>query len=126
MSTTENPAGTLRRAATLMRERAETATPGPWWPVAGIWQTETFAAVLGPKGIPEDAGTWLMATGRGAASQEADADHAASWHPLVALAVADWLEREASLIDSQVFPQSDPAMERYPLAVACAYLGEAS
>ena len=55
-----------------------------------------------------------------------DAEYIASWHPLVALAVAGLLEREAALIEAQVFPQSDPVMERYPLAVARAYLGEAT
>ena len=87
------PAEELRAAAKLMRERATAATPGPWHRVAGIWHGETFAAVIGAKGDPEDAETWLMATGRGC--READAHHAASWHPLVALAVADWLDAEA-------------------------------
>ena len=59
------------------------------------------------------------------------AGFAAAWWLLgkiafAADAVAGWLEREAALIDAQVFPQSDPVMERYPLAVARAYLGEAS
>ena len=89
------PAAELRAAAKAMRWRAQAATEGPWQPVAGIYGTETFAAVIGPQGKAEDAETWLMATGHGAASQEADADHAASWHPGVALAVADWLEETA-------------------------------
>ena len=100
MSTTETTAGLLRRAAKTMRERAEAATQGPWWPVAGIWQAETFAAVIGPKGVPEDAETWLMATGRGAVCQEADADHAASWHPLVAADFAAVLEAAADEMDA--------------------------
>lgn len=114
----ENPAETLRRAAALMRERAEAATPGPWRPVAGLWRTETFAAVIGPKGVPDDAGTWLMATGRGAASQEADADHAASWHPLVALAVADCLDAAATAWETGDVGWGEA------LAVARAYLGQ--
>lgn len=118
----ENPAETMRRAAAQMRERAEAATPGPWKHAPGSWLGETYAAVLDTGGIPQDPTTWLMATGRGGPSREADAVHAASWHPLVALAVADWLDREAALLDAQVFPQSDPVMERYPLAVARTYL----
>jgi hypothetical protein len=114
----ESPAETLRRAAKRMRERAGTATPGPWRPVAGIWQSETFAAVIGPKGVPENAETWLMATGHGAASQEADADHASSWHPGVALAVAEWLDAAAQAWDERM--EWDEA-----LIVARAYLGEA-
>jgi hypothetical protein len=94
-SVSDTTAETLRRAAGLMRERAERATPGPWQPVAGVWQTETFAAVIGPNGVPENAETWLMATGRGAASQEADAEHAASMHPGVVAPLADLLDEVA-------------------------------
>ena len=120
----ENPAGTIHRAAKLMRERAEAATPGPWRPVAGIWQTETFAAIIGAKGIPEDAETWLMATGHGAASQEADADHAASWHPLAALAVARWLESLNGIEFSEYGPMTEELS--HALVIARAYLGEPS
>lgn len=118
----ESPAETMRRAAALMRERAKAATPGPWRPVAGIWGTETFAAVIGSEGVPEDAGTWLMATGRGAASQEADADHASSWHPLVALPVAEWLDEVADDRHACL----DAWVERAAFKVARAYLGQAS
>jgi hypothetical protein len=40
------PAETIRRAASLMRERAEAATEGPWHPVAGIWGDEIATAVI--------------------------------------------------------------------------------
>jgi hypothetical protein len=103
-----------------MRERATGATPGPWHRVAGIWQAETFAAVIGAKGVPEDAETWLMATGRGC--READAHHAASWHPLVALAVADWLDEVAA--DSHA--SLDAWVENAALRIARAYTGGAS
>ena len=127
MSTTEEavtPAALLRKAAANMRERAQAATPGPWWPVAGIWQAETFAAVIGPKGVPEDAETWLMATGRGAVCQEADADHAASWHPLVAAAVAEWLEASAEHAERAESEGASIHPDSYALKVARAYLGE--
>lgn len=117
------PAETIRSAARLMRERAAAATPGPWRPVAGIWGAETFAAVIGRNGVAEDAETWLMATGHGAASQEADADHAASWHPVVALAVADWLDIEAAAVERGL-PDSSGSIHP-ALRVARAYLGEA-
>lgn len=80
----------LRKAASLMRERAEAATPGPW--------------------IPFDA----------------DADHIASWHPAVALAVADWLDATADDWDRSTapIPVSDIRLDaRAALAVARAYLG---
>jgi len=127
------PAETLRSAAALMRERAEKATRGPWRPVAGIWGSETFAAVIGRGGVPEDAETWLMATGRGGLSQEADADHAASWHPLVALAVADWLESTATDADDARLMADrtwsygycdSPAGIEAALKIARPYLGE--
>jgi hypothetical protein len=121
-STAATPAETLRAAATLMRERATAATPGPWRPVAGLWKTETFAAVIGPKGVAENAETWLMATGRGAVSQEADADHAASWHPGVALAVADWLGIEAAALERGLPDKS--GTKHAALRIARAFLGE--
>lgn len=89
------PAEELRAAAKLMRERAEAATPGPWHPASRVWEQETFAAVLGPEGDGDHPRTWLMATGTNPVSREANASHAASWHPGVALAVADWLARFA-------------------------------
>jgi len=122
--TTQTPAALLRKAAADMRERAQAATPGPWWPVAGVWQTETFAAVIGPEGVAEDAETWLMATGRGPVSQEADADHAASWHPLVALAVAEWLDAAADTAMRYEAERAWMHPDSYALKVARAYLGE--
>lgn len=75
-----------------MRERAEKATPGPWhgddaYPhgEAIVWAGQaTVAEVSMP--IPPEFGL----DGR------ADREHIASWHPAVALAVADWLEAEAT------------------------------
>lgn len=76
----------LRKAASLMRERAEAAMTSlsdnmPEW--------HSAAALMG------DGKT------------EGDAEHIASWHPAVALAVADWLEAEATSLD---------AMERFQAA----------
>jgi hypothetical protein len=56
-----------------------------------------------------------------------DAEHIASWHPAVALAVADWLD---SLVDAMTNPDapnsgvSTDREERHALAVARAYLGD--
>jgi hypothetical protein len=118
-----------------MREHAEKIAPGPWaWEMTGekdsSWavgfvQDEAGNTLSGQlehgKGIVIDGVCEGLA---GCTAYRPAAEHVASWHPAVALAVADWLEREAALIDAQVFPQSDPVMERYPLAVARAYLGE--
>jgi hypothetical protein len=116
------PAGELRAAAKLMRERARAATPGPWAVAAGTWQDETFAAVLGPGGDPGNAETWLMATGRGAVNQVADACHAAFMHPGVGLALADWLEAEAERAE-RPGGLALHSLSPGPLAVARACLG---
>ncbi len=102
------PAETLRAAARLMRERAQAATPGPWI-VAGLHR----------QGVASTAhhGGTTGVVGLGY-TQEIDATHIASWHPAVALAVADWLDEEAAWTG-----QGD---DKHALAVARAYLGEAS
>ncbi len=110
----------LRQAAALMRERAEAATPSPWvlW-VDGIYRN------------PEqnDQG-WLQYDARIAEVgddpddfvTEPDADHIASWHPAVALAVADWLDHAAESADLNRTPYVDDHY-RAALKVATAYLG---
>ena len=129
----ETLAETIRRAAVLVRERAAEAEkegygsshPGrPWCPewtwsvVRHVERNLDAECTAHPWGSENegDCNTWGRYAGY----------HIAAMHPGVALALADWLEREAALIDAQVFPQSDPAMEKYPLAVARTYLGEAS
>jgi hypothetical protein len=106
------PAETLRSAATLMRQRADKAPSGPWRVEAGH---------LG--GMPE----YVMSADDGGAVAESwrepgAAAHCASWHPLVALAVADWLEIEAAVVERQL-PDGSGVIHQ-ALAVARAYLGE--
>lgn len=69
----------LRQAAGLMRERAAAATHGPWGrdEIGDVWMEEA-------DGQP------VLVSRR---STDDDAAHIASWHPTVALAVADWLDR---------------------------------
>lgn len=97
----------LRRAAALMRERAKgahraTEVSGvPWYPVEQILGKVVWAE---------------------------DAEHIASWHPAVALAVADWLDATATRIDAGRDPQHGGRRNhswrgsREALAVARAYL----
>lgn len=118
---TMTPAEELRAAAALMRERAEAATPGTWSPAFVQFQDEPYAAVLGPEGKAEEPQTWLMATGHGGASQESDADHAASWHPLVAQAVAEWLETEAHMAEAR--GNGAEGQTFHALKIARAYIG---
>lgn len=111
-------AETLRRAAALMRERAESASGSPWQHVA--IEDEDGAAdsyvisLTGFTSIGEDVGE-AMAVG--------DAEHIASWHPAVALAVAGLLEFAAPF-GNQPQPYS-PTVE-HAMTIARAYLGESS
>lgn len=108
-------AETLRRAAALMRERAEAATPGPWL----VEDDEIEFNVLVDEGGP---GVMYVARqfNQGHSEGERDAEHVASWHPDVALAVADWLDIAAIVVERTGEPTE---MVRGALAVATAYLG---
>jgi hypothetical protein len=64
------------------RKAADSATPGPWQAVTGVWsadgeQEETFPAVIASLGDPAKPETWLMAAGRGSPDPEANAEFAA-------------------------------------------------
>jgi hypothetical protein len=106
----------LRRAAAKMRERAEAVTPGPWSEVADGELMGCFAVVAGgenqftiaPAVIPMNA------------------EHIASWHPAVALAVADWLDRCAEFAAREDGNGRPWACDTNALKVARAYLGEPS
>lgn len=114
----------LREAATLLRETAQAATPGPWAAADGL----VFGG-FGPILRPHYRG-----------QQEQDTLNAiavATMHPGVALALADWLDEVGSglaaafaddgvLIDSVVYPlvlQKRFREVRHPIAVAAAVLG---
>ena len=108
-------AETLRRAAALMRERAEAATSGPWLADRVHSGGVMGVAVTAPVELTAD-GSIIGVTD---IVVPADGHHIASWHPAVALAVADWLDEAADVADMNGFIESDAA-----LAVARAYLGE--
>jgi hypothetical protein len=118
-------AETLRRAASLMRERAERATAGvcPEWTRQAIRHIARNCEIEccyshgddSPETVPHDSDGDSEATW----SRYDDADHVASWHPVVALAVADLLDRVAYTSEA-VGAEPSPDMT----AVALAYLGE--
>lgn len=112
-------ARTLRRAAALMRERAQAATAGPWSLVPGAANVWHF---------PEEGAPAVVVKAIGRAVGMSDAEHIASWHPAVALAVADWLDVAAdspTCICDCHLADGDPHCEHSAaLAVARAYLGE--
>jgi hypothetical protein len=94
----------LRRAAALMRERVEALSLPPFGDAVEDWTSE-----------------WLVSAG----FDGADADHIASWHPDVALAVAKSLDTLAEAVEDDYFDLGDFVV-RDALAVARAYLGECS
>ena len=112
------PAETLRSAAKLMRERAEKATPGPWKPM--VLGSEGYL-VLADWGTVRDRGRHRV--GRFGLKDwdgdRADAEYVAGMQPLVALAVADWLDRFSD--DIYCYGISE---HKHALAIARAYLGE--
>lgn len=127
-SKTDTTGETIRRAAALMRERAEGCEARGWH-----WEA------LGDKGYPQrvtsDGNVALIAeTFIDPAHRPYEAEHIASWHPLVAVAVADLLEEVARQYDAPSCDSPDGVCngcERREdfndaLWLACAYLGEAS
>lgn len=115
----------LRRAADLMRERAEGAQGASWtWAPFDMHPTQTRVTVA-----VIDAGERLLADMSPSGFEDdhpdpvANAAHVASWHPTVARAVADWLDHMAQWFESPAWRED--AINLHPAtAVARAYLGE--
>lgn len=112
----------LRLAATKIRETANAATPGPWTadPVRPRYITtaapiDIDEADWGPEGhtayrlgTMQDPNAWRYA----------DVTYIALMSPPVALAMADWLDEAADMIDAEDVGQSD-----HPLRIANLILG---
>jgi hypothetical protein len=97
-------ASVLREAAASIRERAAAASAqsGPEWTTSAR----------------DDGAVWVEPAHLGLHGYRSTAVHIASWHPAVALAVADWLEVAADRMD--VFGEDS---QPKALATARAYLG---
>lgn len=123
----------LREAAALMRERAWAATPGPWW----VHRAQPEVVWYGDEALTyrldehPDAATniewdqWAASTGQlswGDLREQTDAEHIASWHPNVAVAVAAWLDSHADIHTLRTCDERLTA-PCPALAVARAYLG---
>jgi hypothetical protein len=136
MASETTPAETLRSAAKLMRKRAEAATRGPWT------TSEKHGRDIADEGfsdvrVTSAAGDVAIAYYSNLIEPDADdAEHIASWHPLVALAVAGWLEWTAADADDAVRQVhlhtwswrycDNPAGIESALRIARLYLGEVS
>lgn len=120
---------TLRRAASQMRERAESATQGPWSGEAIGSEGHHVFAPEGSRAPMKGRARVAACTWRAWNETDVDAEHIASWHPDVALAVADLLDNEASLIIAvdaipEFFGATNSARVDLLLALARTYLGE--
>lgn len=118
---TAPPSVLLREAARIMRERAKAATPGPW-------EAGRIGLMGGRVGlvITQPHGSFVMVDRDNEARIE-DAKHIASWHPAVALAVADWLDYAAARAECKIANGGGEvpvwSHERDALSVARVYLG---
>lgn len=122
---TETPAEMIERAAALMRERAEASWPGPWDLETEVGGFGPVACVLMPLPGHKGARTGLTSYIPLGTQDAETAAHIASWHPLVALAVADWLHQEA--INAGAYANHGNWLgvpSEHALKIACAYLGE--
>lgn len=99
------PAEEMREAARLMRERAALVPPPPWH------------ALMHDIIAGDDGGNVIASSGLTVRAQ-----YVASWHPGVALALADWLDVKAVNLEvvGHLYRDHDFG---YALAVARAYLG---
>lgn len=108
----------LRDAAREMRMRANAATAGPWESLDDgdrlvAWRTT-------PEGFDDDF-EYVVDEPIGNA---ANAEHIASWHPAVALAVADLLEAAVGEFWDGEPQWTDCPVAQRAVRIAQAYLGE--
>lgn len=104
-------AAILRRAASVLRERAANATSGPWAPM----RSGAVAGTMQGSKIMET----VAHTFPGGNGPKHNAHYIALMHPGVGLALADWLDFEAKWLDGR--PRYT---EGLAIAVARAVLGE--
>lgn len=122
----------LRAAATLLRERAEAATPGPWHVCDRAYQYDEIdaaALVCGESHDPIAANSsdWYE-TDDDEPTPDTDAAYIATMSPPVALALADWLDSEAERVEEGATAFTFGGAPMFPpnphaLAVADAILG---
>lgn len=102
----------LREAARVLRERAEAASEGEWWPY------RTVPSDLDAEWIVDSGLTFICSTHIDSERGRADATYIATMHPVVGLALANWL-------DAQADTTCDCGVDEFALAVANLILGTA-
>ena len=109
----------LSNAAALMRERAEAAMSGPWEVLDSIHR-DPYVLQKG-RGILTGG---CIALASGEDYGRGNAEHIASWDPVVALAVARWLEVAEWRLRTAVSPEVQALSPdiKAALDVARAYL----
>lgn len=112
--TAAHQAEVILRAALLMRSRAEAATRGPWLSMDG------GDRLVHDPGHDLDPPEYVV---NEPMSNAANAEHIASWHPLVALQVAEFLESYGQEL-KESRSVGEPGATATAYAIACAYLGE--
>lgn len=117
-------AAELREAAALMRARAEAVPAGPWEAGEAEPQTQAEHRALGMYSVVFNDTKVICPIPGFSRDRKSTAEHIASWHPEVALAVARWLEDESYAPETDLgdgITTGGPRMEA--LAVARVYLG---
>jgi hypothetical protein len=105
----------LRQAATVLRERADAATPGPWRTDVEIDGVHAGSRTVVRAGVGYRSRVVSVGQTRPHHSKgEASAAYIATMHPGVGHALADWLDNEASIMGDHLAA----------LTVARAVLGE--
>lgn len=122
---------TIRRAAKLIRDRAERANilmPAPWWPV--VTDSESFDGVASCTDHTEAPGWACDRCQHFETGREAVAAHVAAWDPARALRIADLLDAAAGREIAYLANEGEDPMPmlgeevRLALDLAVAYLGE--
>jgi hypothetical protein len=118
-------AALLREAASLIQQRAERATPGVW----KLWAMSVLSSQDGTSNLDTAIPVADTECDVGGHPRTFNAEHIASWHPAVALAVAELSLAVADVIEAQAAPATYAATRRLLRAEDAftrAYLGRAS
>lgn len=109
----------LRSAASLLRDRAEAATPGPW----KTWAMDVLADPTGDSNLDTAIPVARGTIPDGQKPRTHNTDFIAMMSPPVALALADWLDATTTYLQPGMSIEDDLCL-KHALAVADAILGD--